>query len=237
VNYGVFRANFWPRVKYPLSRSNSHVPARSHDDNDDSGDSALGELDRCDYSPLSWYTGGYSALAHFFLKPKIEIAIEARMPVDVRYASDRFVRGFFPKDRTIQEINMQTITLTARRSDIRRLALQIKFLDKGPTLPPMHMNWGMGQRDEKDTIAADWGPRYIELAKDDHYRIWVWIAARTTQGDETYMYNVEGANPMNLKTMNPFIDFEIYCVPISKKPFKFRANTSSWANLDLTFRH
>lgn len=130
---------------------------------------------------------------------------------------------------------MQTITLTARRGSIERLAMQVKLDGQEP---PMHMNWGMGQRTEGvSSIEAQMGPRYIPLEKNDHYTVWIWVAARTTEDNQRLIYNVEGSLPVNLKAAKvPFINFDIYFIPVESKPCKLKLNVKSWDELNLTFR-
>jgi hypothetical protein len=130
---------------------------------------------------------------------------------------------------------MQSITVTARRGSIPRLAMQVRLDGQEP---PLHMNWGMGQRtEEASSIASQLGPRYIPLEKDDNYLIWIWVAARTREGGQRLLYNVEGSRPVDLKSAKePFIDFDICFIPVESKPHKLRLNIKSWEELGLTVR-
>ena len=71
---GSFLADFLAHVKYVSRATSRHVSfERNFYDIHSTKYSTLDELDGSDYSTISWNTCGYSALANFFLKPKLKL--------------------------------------------------------------------------------------------------------------------------------------------------------------------
>jgi len=187
---------------------------------------------------LASYSTTCGQALRFFTRPKIEIKITPRLPVDLLIVPEavlKVLQGSGVAQQTVQEMIMQAMIVTARRGSIPRLAMQVRLDSQEP---PLHMNWGMGQRvEEASSIGSQLGPRYIPLEKDDSYLVWIWVAARTREGEQRLLYNVEGSRPVNLKdAKEPFIDFDIYFIPVENKPHKLRLNIKSWEELGLTVR-
>lgn len=101
-------AAFLRVVKYGTETINAHASARHNYDND--GDEFWGsssdELDRSDSDTSLWYTSGYTALANFFLKPKLRLV--AVPPYEYQAANVKW----FNKDGKWEDLGPKKVFFT-----------------------------------------------------------------------------------------------------------------------------